>query len=82
MVKKQEKTSVDFESALEKLEKIVEAMESEELSLDDSLKKYQEGIELIRLCSEKLQAAEKKIEVVVKEQEGKLYKAPFDESDE
>lgn len=82
MVKKQEKTPVNFESALESLEKIVEEMESEELSLDKSLKKYQEGIELIRLCSEKLKAAEKKIEVVVKEQEGRLHKVPLDESDE
>lgn len=43
-----------FEKALERLEKIVEELEKEELSLEDSLKKYEEGIKLIQICSKKL----------------------------
>ena len=45
---------VKFEEALKKLEKIVEDLERGDLSLDEALKKYQEGIELSRLCSQRL----------------------------
>lgn len=46
-----------FEEALKKLEKIVEELESGKLSLDDSLKKYEEGVRLSRFCHKTLQAA-------------------------
>ena len=67
-----------FEQALTQLEKIVSDMESAELSLDDSLEKYQQGIELIKVCAKKLEEAEKKIEVLVKDEGGKLKKIPLD----
>jgi len=54
-----------FEEALKKLEKIVEDLEKGDLSLDEALKKYQEGIELSRLCSQRLENAKKKIDILV-----------------
>ena len=66
-----------FENALAKLEKTVEELESEEVSLEDSLKKFEEGINLVRFCSRKLEEIEKKIEILVKEQGGKTKKKPF-----
>jgi exodeoxyribonuclease VII small subunit len=75
---------VKFEEALEKLEKIVEALESGDLSLDEALKKYQEGIELSRLCSQRLESAKKKIDSLVKNKKGefelKSFEANKDES--
>ncbi len=68
-----------FEQALSKLEGIVEEMESGELSLEDSLKRYEEGMKLSRLCSVKLKEAEKKIEILIKDSEGNLNAEPFDE---
>ena len=59
-----------FEEALKKLEKIVEELESGKLSLDDSLKKYEEGVKLSRFCHKTLQAAQKKIQVLTKKGEG------------
>ncbi|MFC1668620.1 exodeoxyribonuclease VII small subunit [Chlamydiota bacterium] len=77
MTRKTVKKKVTLEGALNSLEEIISDMESEELSLEDSLTKYQEGIEIIKLCTQKLQAAEKKVEVLVKTENGTYKKRPF-----
>jgi exodeoxyribonuclease VII small subunit len=59
-----------FEQALEALEKIVERLEKGELTLEESLKLYEEGIRLSRLCHGKLEEAEGKIEVLLKDAKG------------
>ena len=56
---------MDFEKKLNKLESIVENMESGELSLDDSLKKFEEGIKLSRECTKVLSDAEVKVQALV-----------------
>ncbi len=61
---------IQFEKALEKLEKIVEALESGELSLDEALKRYEEGVKLSRACSKKLNETEKKIEMLTRSLNG------------
>ncbi len=53
-----------FDQALKRLEKIVEEMEEEEVPLEESLKKYEEGVKLSAFCLEKLDQAEKKIEIL------------------
>jgi len=53
-----------FETALSRLEQIVVALEKGDLSLEESLKLYEEGISRARLCQERLEAAEAKIEVL------------------
>ena len=62
-----EDTKVDFESALEELENLVSKMESGELSLDDSLKAFERGIELTRTCQSTLEAAELRIQMLTKD---------------
>jgi exodeoxyribonuclease VII small subunit len=69
-----------FEETLKKLEKIVEDLEKGDLSLDEALKKYQEGIELSRLCAQRLETAKKKIDVLVKNKKGEFEVKPLDES--
>lgn len=61
---------IQFEKALERLEKIVEALEGGELSLDEALKKYEEGVKLSRSCSKKLSETEKKIEMLTRSLNG------------
>jgi exodeoxyribonuclease VII small subunit len=61
-----------FESALEELEQIVEQLESGELSLEDSLSAFEKGVRLVRFCNQKLNEVEKKIEMLVRDKEGKL----------
>jgi exodeoxyribonuclease VII small subunit len=58
------KQGVDFEAALEELEGLVERMEEGDLSLEDSLKTYERGIELSRACQKSLDAAEQRIQIL------------------
>ncbi|MFH0827182.1 MAG: exodeoxyribonuclease VII small subunit [Candidatus Omnitrophota bacterium] len=71
-----------FEEALKKLEKIVEDLEKGDLSLDEALKKYQEGIELSRLCHGRLENAKKKIDILAKNKKGEFELKALDESQE
>ena len=71
-----------FEEALKKLEKIVEDLESGNLSLDEALKKYQEGVELSRACSSRLENAKKKIEVLAKNKKGEYELKPLEDIEE
>ena len=68
-----------FEEALAELESVVEQLESGELSLDESLKSFEQGVRLVKFCNEKLGEVEKKIELLVKDKEGKLQLKPLDE---
>ena len=69
-----------FEDALKKLEKIVQDLEDGEVTLDEALKKYQEGIELSRLCNQRLESAKKKIDILVKNKKGEFELRPLDET--
>ncbi|HHT64347.1 MAG: exodeoxyribonuclease VII small subunit [Bacillota bacterium] len=57
--------NLTFEQAMERLENNVKALESGELSLDDVLKVFEEGVGLIRTCRQKLDDAEQKIEILL-----------------
>ena len=71
-----EKT-VDFEKSLERLETLVNEMESGELPLEKMIKHFEEGSTLVTLCSKKLTEVEQKIEKLVKKDE-KLAEEPFE----
>jgi exodeoxyribonuclease VII small subunit len=70
-----------FEDAIGDLEKIVERLESGELSLEDSLAAFEDGVRLIKICNQKLAEVEKKIELLVKDKDGKLQLRPLDKLD-
>lgn len=66
------KASVPFEEALEKLEGVVDAMESGDLPLENLIAKYEEGMKLARVCQEKLAEAELKIQQLEKTPSGEM----------
>jgi exodeoxyribonuclease VII small subunit len=66
-----------FEEALQKLENIVESMESEELPLEKLLAKYEEGTRLARVCQTKLAEAELKVQKLEKTGDGELQLRPM-----
>ena len=68
--------SVDFEKSLERLETIVDEMESGELPLEQMIKHFEEGSKLVTQCSKKLTEVEQKIEKLVKKGDG-LAEEPF-----
>ncbi|MEE9488166.1 MAG: exodeoxyribonuclease VII small subunit [Candidatus Brocadiales bacterium] len=61
-----------FEKALERLEEVVEELEKGELSLDESLAKYENGIKMYRICLGLLEGAEKRLKVFAKDENGRL----------
>jgi exodeoxyribonuclease VII small subunit len=67
-----------FEEALQELETIVQRLEDGNLSLDESLALFEEGIKLSRLCSQRLDEAEKKVEILLKNENGSLSRQPFE----
>jgi len=69
-----------FEDALDKLEKIVSKLEEGDLLLEESLKLFEEGIRLSQFCNQKLDEAEKKVEILSKGKDGILRTRPFDPS--
>ena len=71
-----------FEQAIQRLEKIVAEMESAELPLEDILKRYEEGSRLVRFCSQKLEEAEKKIELLTQKSDGSVSLRPFQSAEE
>ncbi len=73
---------ITFEKALENLENIVEELEKGDLSLDSSLKKYEEGVGLARICQAQLEEAKKKIEVLTRKKDGKFSKEKFGSEEE
>jgi exodeoxyribonuclease VII small subunit len=65
---------ISFEEALDELEKIAEKLERGQLSLEESIKAYERGMELKKICTDRLKEAEGKIEFLSKNSEGKLVK--------
>jgi len=68
---------MSFEKAMESLEKIVHELESGDLPLEKALSKFEEGMRLTRLCSKKLDETEKKINVLMREEDGSVRKEEF-----
>ncbi len=71
----------DFEKSLEELEQLVERMEHGDLTLEDSLKDFERGIELTRACQKALQEAEQKVQQLVEKGDGEPLE-PFERGDE
>lgn len=72
-----EKKAVDFEQQLASLEGLVESLESGELSLEESLKSFEQGIKVARDCQAALKSAEQKVEVLMR-QGDELVSQPFE----
>ena len=72
----------DFESALKRLEEIVKKLENGELSLDSALELFEEGIKLSRFCHTKLEQAERRVEILLKNTSGQTRAVPFESGNE
>lgn len=70
--------SQDFEASLAELEQIVSEMESGDLPLQRALELFERGVQLSRQCQQQLDAAERKVELLVKGEDGEMETVPFD----
>ena len=68
----------DFEYSLARLEEIVKKLEGANLSLDDAMKLFEEGVQLSRDCQKYLEQAEGKVEILLKKTGGEMAAEPFD----
>lgn len=75
--KKKKDEDISFENSLKKLEEIVEELEKGELSLDEALKLYEEGMQFSDQCLEKLNESKQKVEKLTKEGNKKYHTEPF-----
>jgi exodeoxyribonuclease VII small subunit len=69
---------LNFEGALDRLEKIVEQMESGKLALEDLIVRYEEGMNLVKVCQDRLTKAEQKIEIIARNSAGKPVVKDFE----
>ncbi len=70
-----------FESAMKKLEKIVEELEGDTLSLERAVKKFEEGMRLSAYCSRVLDETERKISLLLESAEGRVREVPFEKTE-
>ncbi|HXN24915.1 MAG TPA: exodeoxyribonuclease VII small subunit [Candidatus Dormibacteraeota bacterium] len=73
---------LDFEGYLTRLEEIVKRLEGPNLSLDDAMKLFEEGVDLSRECQKQLEQAEGQVEILLKKADGKLHAEPFEPESE
>lgn len=73
---------IKFEEAFLRLENIAQQLESGEVSLEESLELYEEGMKLIELCNQKLNDAEKKIQILSKTADGTFQTEPLNTPEE
>jgi exodeoxyribonuclease VII small subunit len=66
-----------FEKAMNKLEQIVQELESTDLPLEKAIKKFEEGVQLSKFCSEKLDETEKRVTILLKDQNDRVFEKPF-----
>jgi exodeoxyribonuclease VII small subunit len=72
----------DFESSLRELEQIVQQLEAGDMPLDRSLELFEQGVKLSRQCQKRLDEAERKVEILLRANDGSYKSAPFEPSDE
>ena len=71
-----------FEEALARLETIVRNLEDGDLPLEESLKLFEEGVQLTRLCASRLDEAQRRIDLLTRGEQGDLKLVPFDDQDD
>src|SRR6059036_1058405 len=79
---KPREAELNFEGAMDRLEKIVEQMESGKLPLEDLIVRYEEGMNLVKVCQERLAKAEQKIEIITRNSAGKPIIKDFEPTPE
>lgn len=81
MAAKTQNAEPSFEKAMERLESIVEEMESGKMPLEDLLVRYEEGMKLVKVCQKRLTRAEEKIEIITRDHAGKVAVKNFEPGD-
>lgn len=72
------KKNISFEEAMINLEEAIARLEGGTLSLDESLKTFEDAVALVKVCNEKITSAEQKVKMLIEGADGTVYDVPFD----
>ena len=75
---KKSEPQLDFEAAMDRLEAIVDQMESGKMPLEELIVRYEEGMKLVKVCQERLASAEQRIAIITRNHAGKPSVEPFE----
>ena len=78
---KKEKPQQTFEDALKRLEEVLDSLEHGNLNLEESVKAFEEGVGLVRLCHGRLDEVERRVELLLKDEAGRFFTRPFPEEE-
>ncbi|MFQ5881324.1 MAG: exodeoxyribonuclease VII small subunit [Candidatus Methylomirabilales bacterium] len=73
---------IKFEEALARLETVVDRLGSGELPLEESLRLFEEGVYLTKVCTQRLEEAERRVAILLRNERGEVLEAPFAEVDD
>ncbi len=79
---KGKKEELTFEAGLKRLEEVLDLLEHGDLPLEEAMRAFEEGVQLVRLCHKKLDEVEKRVELLLKDEAGRFFTRPFSEEGE
>jgi exodeoxyribonuclease VII small subunit len=71
----------NFEGALKRLEEVLDSLEHGDLPLEEAMQAFEEGVRLVRLCHQKLDEVERRVELLLKDEGGRFFTRPFTEEE-
>jgi exodeoxyribonuclease VII small subunit len=77
--KKQQELS--FEAALKRLEDVLDSLEHGDLPLEEAMRAFEEGVQLVRVCHQKLDEVDQRVEILLKDDAGRFFTRPFPEEE-
>ncbi len=81
MAKEKKPSEPSFEAGLKRLEEVLDALEHGDLSLEEAMRAFEEGVQLVRVCHKKLDEVEKRVELLLKDDAGRFFTRPFPEDE-
>ena len=78
---KGKKEEPSFEAELKRLEEVLDALEHSDLPLEEAMRAFEEGVQLVRVCHKKLDEVEKRVELLLKDDTGRFFTRPFPEDE-
>jgi exodeoxyribonuclease VII small subunit len=79
---KGKKAEPSFEAGLKRLEEVLDSLEHGDLSLEEAMRAFEEGVQLVRLCHQRLDEVERRVELLLKDDAGRFFTRPFPEAEE
>jgi exodeoxyribonuclease VII small subunit len=81
MAKEKKSSELSFEAGLKRLEEVLDSLEHGDLSLEEAMRAFEEGVKLVRLCHHKLDEVDQRVELLLKDDAGRFFTRPFPEDE-